>query len=156
MADIKVNEENDLEYQEYESFDVEKKKDMLRRSQDRLKTVIGEQVDELKENATAWGKMFLLVGGSVYVTYKIIKKVFKSRKQARFERRIIEKAARARYTVPRHSPRRRLPIEINRGGKGGFSLADFIKSQLVLLAVTIAKRKLRSLLGDIPLLNKVV
>jgi hypothetical protein len=155
MADIKGTHENDLEYQEFESFDVEKKKDMLKRSQERLKTVIDEQVDELKENATAWGKMFLLVGGSVYVTYKIIKKVLKSRKQARFERRIIEKAARARYTTPRHS-RSRLPIEINRGGKGGFSLADFIKSQLVLLAVTIAKRKLRSMLGDIPLLNKVV
>ena len=155
MADIKSTHEDDLEYQEYESFDVDKKKDMLKRSQDRLKTVIGEQVDELKENATAWGKMFLLVGGSVYVTYKVIKKVLKSRKEARFERRIIAKAAKARYSSPRYSGSR-LPIQVNRGGKGGFNLVDFLKSQLILLAVTIAKRRLKSMVGDIPLLNKVI
>ncbi|CAN5460192.1 hypothetical protein BH23BAC1_BH23BAC1_02660 [soil metagenome] len=155
MADIQDTQENDLEYQEYDSFDVEKKKDMLRSSQERLKTVIDEQVDELKENASAWGKALLLAGGSVYITYKIIKGVFRRRKRARFERRIIAKVASARYPSHRQSSSR-LPIQVNRGGKGGFSLADFIKSQLILLAVAIAKRRLRSMIGDLPLLNKLV
>jgi tRNA A37 N6-isopentenylltransferase MiaA len=143
MAEVIVSREDELEYQDYESLDVEKKKDSLKRSADRLKTVIDAQVDELKENAVAWGKAIAIVGGSVYFTYKIIKRIIKSSRQSKYERRLVSKISNARNTDRGYG--RALPV-LTKSNKG-WSLNNIVRQQLMLLAVAIAKRKIISLIG---------
>jgi len=145
MADIKVSREDEPEYQDYESLDVDAKKDRLKRSSDRLKTVIDEQVDELKENAAAWGKAIGLVGGSVYIGYKVLKMIFKSLRRSRNERRLVAKIAKAKSYERRPNYGRALPVLVK--SRKGWSLNSFVRQQLMLLAVAIAKRKIVSLLG---------
>lgn len=143
MAEVKVAREDELEYQDYESVDVETKKERLKRSSERLKTVIDAQVDELKENAAAWGKAIAIVGGSVYITYKIFKRIIKSSRKSRYERRLVSKIANVRR--PDRNYGRALPVLTKT--KKGWSLNSFVRQQLMLLAIAIAKRKLVSLLG---------
>lgn len=143
MAEINVAHENEKEFQNYEALDVDTKKERLNRSADRLKTVIDAQVDELKENAAAWGKAIAIVGGSVYLTYKIFKKILKNSRQSRYERRLVSKIAKTRHQD--RSYNRALPV-LTKSDKG-WSLNSFVRQQLMILAIAIAKRKLVSLFG---------
>ncbi len=143
MAEIKVAHEGEQDFQDYESLDVDTKKDRLNRSADRLKTVIDAQVDELKENAAAWGKAIGIVGGSVYLVYKIFRMILKSNRQSRIEKRIVSKINKS--GSPDRSYGKALPV-LTKSNKG-WTLNNFVRQQLMLLAIAIAKRKLVSLLG---------
>lgn len=143
MAEINVAHENEKEFQNYEAMDVDTKKERLNRSADRLKTVIDAQVDELKENAAAWGKAIAIVGGSVYLTYKIFKRIVKSSRRSRYEKRLVSKIAKTRHQDRSYG--RALPV-LTKSDKG-WSLNSFVRQQLMVLAIAIAKRKLVSLLG---------
>lgn len=146
MTEINKKHDQDLEleYQDFETVDVDVKKERLNKSAERLKTVIDAQVDELKENAAAWGKMIALVGGGVYLTFKILGKINRSRKEAKKERRIIEKLKRSKYSSPSIPSIKRSYLP-----NVGFSLVGFLKHQLTLLAIAIAKRRIMNLVGNL-------
>lgn len=57
----------------------EAQKEKLIQSAEDLKRTLNIEIDQMKENATALGKVALVAGGTVFLTYKVIQ-AFRKRK----------------------------------------------------------------------------
>lgn len=58
---------------ESKSLSLTKRKQQLYRQSDRYKTALSTDLQGMKVDLSKWGKDFLIIGGSLYVAYKVFK-----------------------------------------------------------------------------------
>ena len=59
--------------------DYEEHKEKLKQSTEDLKKALEVEIDRIKENASEWGKIILVAGGAVFLTYAVVKAFRKSK-----------------------------------------------------------------------------
>jgi hypothetical protein len=63
-----------------------KNKEQLLADQERLKHEMGYQLDGIKDDAADVGKTVLMVGGGIYLGYKLLKYIFSNKRKKRKKR----------------------------------------------------------------------
>lgn len=101
-------------------------KTSLKRSAEDYKSALSNQIEHIKANAAQYGKTILIVGGVIFVTYKLIR-MLSSRDEDEVEVKVMGGA---------------YPAPVYTGSRGGRSIFDMIKEQIALFIIAIAKEKL--------------
>jgi len=100
-------------------------KTTLKKSADDYKSAISNQIEHIKANAAQYGKTILIVGGVIFITYKLVR-MLTSRDEDDVEVKVVGGA----HPVPVYASR------------SGRSIFDMIKEQIALFIIAIAKEKL--------------
>lgn len=90
-----------------------------------LKQEAEEYLENIKLYASHWGKALLIAGGTVYVSYKIIKGITTSQKKKKFKERALKRKQMALVAK-----------------KPGSKIARLIRQQIGLFLLAIIKQKL--------------
>lgn len=61
------------------TYDYEMQKEKLAKSSEDLKKALDVEIDKLKENAGEWGKVVMVAGGALFLTYMVVKAFRKSK-----------------------------------------------------------------------------
>lgn len=114
-----------------------KNKEQLLAEQERLKAEMEYQFDGIKDDATDIGKKVLMVGGGIYLGYKLLRYITrgKSKKKSNFK-------ANGR------------PLVIHKEEKVGPTFGSLMTQQLLTIAVMVIASQLKSKLKDHKLLNE--
>ncbi len=116
-----------------------KNKEQLLADQERLKAEMEYQFDGIKEDATDIGKKVLMVGGGIYLGYKLLRYVTSS------------SSKRKKKNNYQANGRR---LVIHKEEKVGPTFGSLMTQQLLTIAVMVVASQLRSKLKDHKLLNE--
>ncbi len=117
----------------------EKNKEQLLADQERLKAEMEYQLDGIKEDATDVGKKVLMVGGGIYLTYKLFRYVTRDKRKKK-----------AKYEYDGDHPR----LVINKKEKVAPTFGSLLKQQIITIAVLLITSRIKGVLKDQKLLNE--
>lgn len=100
-------------------------KTTLKRTAEDYKSAISDQLEHIKANAAQYGKTILIVGGVIFITYKLVRML-----TSRDEEDLAVKVVGGSHPVPVYT------------GRTGRTIFDLIKEQIALFIIAIAKEKL--------------
>lgn len=109
-----------------------KNKEQLLADQERLKSEMEYQLDGIKDDAADIGKKVLMVGGGIYLTYKLIRLVTRSKRKKKVK--LFQANGR--------------PVVINREEKVAPGIGTLILQQLMTVAVVAIASKLQATIKD--------
>ena len=115
-----------------------KNKEQLLADQERLKAEMEYQLDGIKDDAADVGKKMLMIGGGIYVGYKLIKYIASSNKRKK--------------KVEFHSNGR--PLVVRREEKVGPTFGSLLTQQLLTIAVLVVASQIKGKLKDYKILNE--
>lgn len=114
-------------------------KEQLLADQERLKAEMEYQLDGIKEDAADVGKKMLMVGGGIYLTYKLIRYAVQARRKKKEDRLWADG---------------RRPLVINKKEKVSPTVGSLLMQQILTVAVMVVASRLTGGRKEQKLLNE--